>query len=175
VVPAAAVQVKTGELAIRVVGPGGAALGGGVVEFRAADKTERVTAGQDGSVAPHTVAAGVVHVTVSADGFVTVEKDIPIDAAEKKTLTIELAATPPSGQLRGLIRSFNGRGLAASIRVEPLGVETKADADGNFTIDVPPGDYQVTVHAERFKPQTRKVHIDQNGVTVLNAELFEGK
>jgi hypothetical protein len=93
---------------------------------------------------------------------------------------IRLDATPPSGQLRGLVRSFSGHGLAAAIRVESVGggapgAETKADAQGAFTLDVPPGNYEVVIHADKYKDQRRKVHVDQNGVTVLNAELFEAK
>jgi hypothetical protein len=175
VAPVAAVQAKTGELVLRVTGQGGGKVAGGTVEIRSGTETEHVAAGEDGSVPARSLPVGTVHVTVSADGFTPVERDIAIEPGKKQEVSIELAPAPPSGQLRGLVRSFNGRGLAASIRVEPLGVEAKADADGNFTLDVPPGNYEVVVRAEHFKAQRRKVHIDQNGVTVLNAELFEGK
>jgi uncharacterized membrane protein len=170
-----AVAAKNGELALRVTGQGGAKITGGAVEIRSGDKTERVEAGEDGGFPARTLPAGTVHVTVSAEGFTPAERDISIEQGKKLELAIELSPAPPSGQLRGLVRSFNGRGVAASIRVDPLGVEAKADTDGNFTIDVPPGNYEITIRAEHFKAQHRKVHIDQNGVTVLNAELFEGK
>jgi hypothetical protein len=81
----------------------------------------------------------------------------------------------PQGEVRGLIRSFNGKGLAAAIRVEPIGVETKADAQGAFTLAIPPGDYEVIIRADHFKDQRRKVHVYLNGVTILNAEMFEGR
>ncbi len=61
------------------------------------------------------------------------------------------------------------------IHVDPIGKESKADAEGAFTIDVPPGDYQVVITAPHFKEQKRKIHVGENGVTILNAELFEAK
>jgi hypothetical protein len=175
VAPAVVAPAKTGELALRVTGQGGAKVTGCSAEIRAGDQTDRVEAGDDGTFPPRTLPAGTVHLKLSADGFTPVERDVSIEPGKTQRLSVELAPAPPSGQLRGLVRSFNGRGLAASIHVEPIGVEAKADADGNFTIDVPPGNYEVVIRADHFKAQRRKVHVDQNGVTVLNAELFEGK
>ena len=62
--------------------------------------------------------------------------DIVVRAAAALDLVMKKAIKP--GQLRGLVRSFNGKPLAATIRVEPIGVEAKTDADGTFRIDVPP-------------------------------------
>jgi hypothetical protein len=162
----------TADISVHVSGQSGAPVANVVVEVHVGDRTERLTAGDDGDFVGHGLPLGPAHVTVTADGFTQSERDVQIGATSG-AVAVELVQAPPSGQLRGLVRSFNGRGLAASIRVEPLGVEGKADAEGNFTLDVPPGDYEVVIKAERFKPQRRKIHVDQNGVTVLNAELFE--
>jgi hypothetical protein len=102
--------------------------------------------------------------------------EAPKVLAEDKSAAVveksdEPAAVAPSGQLRGLIRSFKGQGLRATVRVEPLGVESQADEDGAFSIDVPPGTYQIQIVTKGFKPQTREVRIEENGVTVLNADL----
>lgn len=116
----------------------------------------------------------------------SVAMDAPADFAKpnpaeepKKTLETKpvVAADPepapvePAGQLRGLIRSFNGVGLRATVRVEPIGVESHTDEEGAFAIDVPPGTYQVQIVTKGFKPQSREVRIEENGVTVLNADL----
>lgn len=81
------------------------------------------------------------------------------------------APETPAGQLRGLIRSWKGQGLRATIRVEPLGVEAQTDEEGAFALDVPPGAYQVQIVTKGFRTQTRDVRIEENGVTVLNADL----
>jgi hypothetical protein len=161
-------------LTVHVSGQNGAPLQDIVVEVKSGDRTERLTPSGNGDFVAKDLPLGPAHVTVTAGGFTTQERDVEVGAASPSVM-VELAPAPPSGQLRGLVRTFNGRGLSASIRVEPLGVEGKADAHGNFTLDVPPGNYDVEIRADGFKPQRRKIHIDQNGVTVLNAELFEGR
>jgi uncharacterized membrane protein len=106
---------------------------------------------------------------------VSTEQPVRHDPGASQRTEVRLEAAVAEGQLRGLIRSFSGKGLGATIRVEPLGKEVKADPQGNFAVELPPGDYEVTITQQGFKPQHRKIHVDQNGVTVLNAELFEGK
>jgi hypothetical protein len=163
----------TGDITVHVSGQNGAPLQDVVVEVKSGDKTERLAPAGNGDFVAKGLPVGRAHVTVTADGFTPQEQDVEVGGATP-SVKVDLAPAPPSGQLRGLVRSFNGRGLSATVRVEPIGVEAKSDAQGNFTLDVPPGDYEVVIRADRFKPQRRKIHIDQNGVTVLNAELFEG-
>jgi hypothetical protein len=130
----------------------------------------------DGTYRVDAVPPGSAKVAVTAQGFAAVEQTVDVGPETAKVpLEIRLKALAPSGQIRGLVRSFAGKGLPATIHVDPTGTEAKADAEGAFTIDVPPGSYEVTIRASRFKEQHRKVHVDQNGVTVINAELFEGK
>lgn len=162
------------DLTVHVSGQNATPLQNVVVEAKSGDKNERLAPSGNGDFVAKGLPPGPAHLTITADGFTTQERDVVV-GGKSPAVTVELTPAPPSGQLRGLVRTFNGRGLSASIRVEPLGVEGKADAQGNFTLDVPPGDYEVVIRADRFKPQRRKVHVDQNGVTVLNAELFEGR
>jgi hypothetical protein len=168
----APVKETTSELVIQLHGEGGAPVNDALVDVRVGDKTIRLARDQDGVYRAKDLAPGTVHVTITADGFTPVERDVTM-GGKPGDVTVELAPAPPSGQVRGLVRTFNGHGIAASVRVEPLGIETKTDAEGNFTLDVPPGDYEIVIRADRFKQQRRKIHVDQNGVTVLNAELFE--
>jgi hypothetical protein len=110
------------------------------------------------------------------------------DASADTTLVDDATAARPAvvlplvmkkairpGQLRGLVRSFSGKPLAATIRVEPIGVETKTDADGTFQVEVPPGSYEIVVGAAGHAGQRRPVQVEENGVTILNADLRPGK
>jgi len=120
---------------------------------------------------------GRSRVDAPADFAKATPNEAPKPVAEEKPVPVvekpieEPAPSAPSGQLRGLIRSFKGQGLRATVRVEPLGVESQADEEGAFSIDVPPGAYQVQIVTKGFKTQTREVRIEENGVTVLNADL----
>jgi hypothetical protein len=157
------------------ISAGGSPIEGALVEVRVGETTLGVTAPEKGAYRVESMPTGDATLSVKADGYQPLEKPIHFDASNPTPLDVELVPLPPSGEIRGLIRSFGGRGLGASIRVEPLGVETKTDHDGAFTLSVPPGDYEVVVHADRYKEQRRKIHVGENGVTILNAELFEAK
>jgi hypothetical protein len=173
--PAVPAAVTAVDLVVHVVGEDGAAITAATVEIKAAEAPRIAEPAANGNYRFGTLPFGDVKVSVSADGFVTAEQTVRVAADTKAPVEVKLHAAPPSGQLRGLIRSFAGKGLGASILVEPIGAQTTADAQGTFTLDVPPGDYEVVIKAPHFKEQRRKVHVDQNGVTVLNADLFEAK
>jgi Carboxypeptidase regulatory-like domain len=145
------------------------------VTVRVGEFTKKAEPAADGKFTIDGIPQGEGELEVSAEGAETVKKPMKFSGGAAEPVDVALPQAMPQGEVRGLIRSFNGRGLAASIRVEPIGVETKADAQGSFKIDVPPGDYEVIIKADRFKEQRRKVHVDLNGVTILNAEMFEGK
>jgi hypothetical protein len=87
----------------------------------------------------------------------------------------EPVARPPQGQIRGLVRSLRGVAVAADVVIEPDGAAGEAQPlraeDGRFQIDVMPGRYRVTITAAGYRSQTRKVEIEENGVTVLNVDL----
>ena len=162
VVVAPTTQTVTGV----VLGDDGAPVANAEVSIAGA--TARTAA--DGSFAIPNVPLGKQSVSVKASGFEDRTIDVTGGAAR---VTVKHAIKP--GQLRGLVRAFSGKAIAAaSIRVEPLGIEAKTDADGVFTIDVPPGAYEVVVTAPGFAQQRRKMQVEQNGVTILNADLRQG-
>jgi hypothetical protein len=77
----------------------------------------------------------------------------------------------PEGQIRGTVLGFDGKPLAARITIEPGGLTVTADAAGAFEVDVPPGEYQVTVEMPRFQTARRRVRVEQRGVTLLPIDL----
>lgn len=137
-------------------------------EERAADTAA------DGAFEIKNVKAGRVHVAAKAAGFDDIAIDVDLEATKTASAELVMKKTIKPGQLRGLVRSYSGKPLAATIRVEPIGTEVKTDADGTFTIDVPPGAYEVSVSAPGHAPQKRPVQVEENGVTVLNADLRPG-
>jgi hypothetical protein len=116
--------------------------------------------------------------------------EIVVDVAGKKpgsaTLTlgegdnrvppIALEPVLPPGQLRGTVRNAaSGKGIpGATITVEPGGTSATSDAQGRFTLDLPPGSYRATATAPGMAVQTLEVVIepDPNGAAVIkNFEL----
>jgi hypothetical protein len=81
------------------------------------------------------------------------------------------APAPPPSELRGLVRSFDGSPLQATVEVQPGGEEATTDADGVFDLELAPGRYRVRIRADGYQAQERTVTVEQQGVTVLNVEL----
>jgi hypothetical protein len=173
---AAVMEAKTAALVIHVVGEDGAVTKEATINVQSGETSLPASSSGDGAYRVDGVPLGPAKIAVAAEGFTAEEQSIDVGPDSAKTpIEIRLKALAVSGQLRGLIRSFSGKGLPATIHVDPVGTEVKADAQGAFTIDVAPGDYELTIRASRFKEQHRKVHVEPNGVTVINAELTEGK
>jgi hypothetical protein len=115
---------------------------------------------------------GTVH--AEADGFKALDRSIDIGKQSAK-LDLKLEAAVLSAQVRGLVRSYQGKPLAAKIRIEPGGLEGQTDETGMFQIDVQPGEYDVEIESAGFATQRRHVKVDKQGVVVINADLVKGK
>jgi hypothetical protein len=153
----------------RLVDPPGAPIGGAAVRAGEAETTT-----DENGEFELTVPSGEVTLTVeppppwqasttviAAGSEPTVLGDVPIERA-----------TPP-GQVRGVVRDLKGRPVAATVRVADKTVQV--GADGQFVVDVAPGEHDVTIEAAGYRTQTRHVVVEQEGVTVLNIDLRPGK
>jgi hypothetical protein len=60
--------------------------------------------------------------------------------------------------------------VAATIRVNPGGRSTTADADGRFELDVDPGTFELEISAPGYTSQTRTVRVTHAPV-ILKIDL----
>jgi hypothetical protein len=122
---------------------------------------------------------GEAKLVVVADGYEDLERPVTVESGKNLELSVGLDPALPTGQIRGLVRSFSGEPVRATIQVTPVeGGEPKkldADADGKFTVNVEPGTYQVEIGAEGYQEQRRRVQVKKKGVVILNADLHKGK
>lgn len=121
---------------------------------------------------------GTAKIRIVREGFEDFEKDIAVTKDTPILLKNELSPVPeelPGSQLRGHIRAFDGRGVRAQITVAPLGEKLKSDEEGFFQIDLPPGRYKVKIKAKGYKKQSRKVFIEENGVSIINVDLRKAR
>ncbi len=150
-----------------VVDPSGVPVAGATVSI--GDRT--ATTGADGAFRFEELPLGEATVAATAEGFRPRSAPVTV-AAPSATVRVLLEPDLPPGQIRGLVRTLAGKPIAsATVRVEPLGTEITAGADGGFRVDVPPGEYSVVVGAPGYESQTRRLRVDQDGVTVINVEL----
>jgi hypothetical protein len=115
--------------------------------------------------------SGNATLRVSAPRLKPQTRSIRLESGARLVVDVQLEAAPPSGQLRGLVRSFGGQGLRAKIRIEPIHVEIPSDDVGAFVVDVAPGRYDVTIEAPGHGSQRRRVEVRPDGVVILNADL----
>jgi hypothetical protein len=102
-------------------------------------------------------------VTIPGDGK-------PVDVVAT-TLKLEALST----QIQGLVQTFEGEPLAATIRITPPGDEHQSGADGRFVLDVAPGRYTVLVSKPGFVTQTHDVVVGDKEVVVINVDLRRKK
>ncbi|MDD9942118.1 MAG: carboxypeptidase-like regulatory domain-containing protein [Myxococcales bacterium] len=167
-------------LAGRVVDDQQVPIVGARVELRRDAGTAQVVVGADGRFEFVGELPGPVVVSASADGFSALERPLTLSHPGQEPVAITLARDLPAGQVRGAVRAFDGPPLAARIVVKPVdgrgeALQVRADAEGNFAIDVPPGDYTILVQAPGYGSQTRSAQVEERGVTVLIVDLRSRK
>jgi len=81
----------------------------------------------------------------------------------------------PPGQLRAVIINVGtSRPIAgASVTIQPGDITATSGADGKFTVDLPPGQYKITVTAKGLAQQQLDVNIDPNGVAIKNIDMHK--
>jgi len=115
--------------------------------------------------------AGELLVRVEAANFEPSELPVKLQAGVTEKLELRLVAVPPPSQLRGVVRSLDGKAVAVRVRVEPVGTEASVDDQGSFQLDLPPGGYDVVIEADNYVTQRRRVQVEPKGVVVLNVDL----
>ena len=118
--------------------------------------------------------AGTLDVAATADGYESGTASVTVAPGAAGDVAVKLQRKVRQGQLRGQVLSFGGQPvLGATITVGDKSVTS--DADGNYSIDLPAGSFDVTIEASGFATQKRKVSIKLDGVTVLNADMRGAK
>ncbi len=163
--------VQLASLRGRVSTPSGTGFEGATVTLARSDKQQTATSDAQGAFAFTELPAGSYAIGVAAAGFIADPQTIELRAGDASELNVELKRALPQGQIRGTVRRFNGKPVAASIAIGELGVTQTTRDDGTFEIDVPPGEYSVSVKARGFRVQTRKARVEQHGVAILIVEL----
>jgi hypothetical protein len=162
-------------IAGRVVAADGAAVSAARVTARAASAAEAapVEIDEDARFTVSGPAGQAITIEASAEGYESTTETVTPPAGASAELTLTLRRRLPSGQIRGLVRSFRGTGLDAEIQIESgaQDLRTLRTQEGRFEVDVTPGSYEITIVAAGYESQQRRVEVEQNGVTLLNVDL----
>ncbi len=112
-------------------------------------------------------------VTVEVDGKKPGKSTLTLVKGGNTATKIALDPILPDGVLKAIVKALaTGKPIAgATVKVEPGGKTVTTDAEGKFQIEVPPGQYKITVTSPGLKVQQLDVTIDPNGVTIKNIDL----
>lgn len=171
----------------QLLGPDGKPMAGAIIELTTGEQERTATTGADGGYAFEEVPFGPAELRTATDGFEphTWKIDVGPNLAPLPNET--LAAAKRRGLLQGLARSFGSRPVRATIRVMrvdkaekegeavPAPIELVADADGRFEVELPGGTYEVSVTADGYQPQLKKITIADDRVEILNLDLRRAK
>jgi hypothetical protein len=169
--PAPAEPAPAASLLVHVTTADGYPLSDAVVELQVGSTSITVPHRNLESYVLAQPPSGEATLRVNAPRLQAQTRSLRLTSGEPLVVDVELQAAPPSGQLRGVVRSFSGQGLRAQIRIEPLGKELSTDDAGSFQVDVAPGNYWVDVVAPGHESQRRQVKVGPDGVVILNADL----
>lgn len=162
----------TGSVRGRILDSDGAPLPGATI--RAGDRT--ATTGDDGTFTLADLPPGDVELSIERSGHQPLTRTVAVTAGADAALDVNLARIKLPSQIRGVIRDFGGKGLPATVRIEPLGLEVTAAADGSFSVDVPPGTYTLVISHPGYTPQEKKnVSVDDEEVASRNVELRKAR
>jgi hypothetical protein len=146
---------------------------GARVTIRIGDKTCELEGDDEGMYRASECPTGKGKLHSTGGGIADLERDVELSGTQTVELEAKGQIAALSAQIRGLVRSFAGKPVAATITVLPAGTKVTADAQGVFTIDAEPGKYEVVIEAEGYVTQKRAVELKQQGVVVLNADLVK--
>lgn len=149
-------------------------LAAATVTLRQGSSVQTVQTAPDGSFVLRDLARGAAQLEITADGFVPEQRPVQLDGP-RVNVEVHVERRALAAQLRGLVRSFEGAPLPASVRVSDPAASVSADNDGRFVLELPPGVYQIEIECAGYLTQRRKVRVQENGVTVLNVELRAGQ
>jgi hypothetical protein len=153
-----------------VIDPEGTRVAAAQVSLRTGDDVRTIRSADDGSYALLALPRGLAEISIEGVGLVKITQTIALDRANVE-LPLRVARREEHTQLRGLVRSFAGRPLAAKVRVSSADESVTADKDGRFVLELRPGNYEVDIECDGYLTQRRRVSVQENGVTLLNVEL----
>lgn len=164
-------SVSTGQLSVTIFDHSGHPLSDATAKLVTDSGEVLLVFEQGATFGSDAIPIGRAELVVNAELMQEFRQSVEISKGQHLELRINLLAAELSGQLRGQVRSFDGKHLPAFVRIEPGDREVQADEEGTFRLDLKPGKYQVKVSLEGYKTQLRTVEVRKNGVMVLNVDL----
>ena len=124
---------------------------------------------------PLPVGQGLVEVRVDAPGYRGVKEMTPQGGdgeVRKVALQLDPANVPLTGEIRGKIANAKtGRKVSADVFVPALKIKVQSDKNGEFSVTVTPGEYDVIISAKGLVSQKKRLKVRPGDVLILNVDM----
>lgn len=144
------------------------------IDFAATDVEPIHSSEQTGFFRADEVPAGLVKARVEKEGYFIEERFVEVEDGGVTKFNIELAALDMKGTFKGkVVDRKSGDPIEAVIRfLDSKRPDLTIDAStGRFTQELPAGDYEVSVEARGYLPQTATFSIGRDDVVERTFEL----
>jgi len=109
-------------------------------------------------------------VTASATKYHSQSK--PATVTAETTTTLNFTLTPINGTISGTVTDSSTGNPIAGATVTANGISVSTGADGTYTIEVPPGTYNVTVSADGYKDSSKtNIAVGAEEAKIVDFEL----
>jgi outer membrane protein OmpA-like peptidoglycan-associated protein len=148
-------------LTVRVVDPDGKPISGATVKVSGPQGFE------GGAEVGGELHPGAYKLAAQAEGWGKDAQDVVMVAGEDQAITITLAPNP--GLVQVLVKGPDGKPVEASFTVGDS--EPVSTSKGRGELEMAPGNYGVTVRAEGFAVENRKLTLDPGETELIEIEL----
>jgi hypothetical protein len=167
---------KKASVSGKVLDDAGQPVVGAKVRVRVADKQGEATTDQSGEWNVADLPLGDCEISADVDGKKPNNGSMVLIEGKNVAPALTLETELPPGEIRGLVRAqSSGKPLTAKISIAATektpGQDTVCAADGTFGVQLPPGNYAVTVSIDGYQPQTLTVTITKDEVVIKNVDL----
>jgi hypothetical protein len=144
------------------------------VSIEGQEASALAVAPKTGAFRSYPLPLGPTKLTISAPGFEELRADANVRAdGPVLRYRLQRKLTTSSGTLRGIVSARGGAALAsATVLLPDLDRTLGVDANGNFSLELKPGEYDVVISAPRYRPQRKKVRVFEGSTVILNVELY---
>lgn len=167
----AAVPPAAGVLEGRILDASGAPLVDARIEAEVDGARLETYTDADGRFRLVVAGAPDTALVVTAHGYEPARVEVRHGVVQMPASGLALAEASPRGVVRGDVRDYDGTPVRASVRIMPSGRRIDVGESGAFEIELPPGRHELTIEAEGFTTQERRVVLADGEVTILHIDL----
>jgi hypothetical protein len=133
----------------------------------------RATTDAEGRFILEGLAPGLVQLQFSRDGFQELTEVVSVPEQGDAQLDIRLRAVVEarSAALIGQVRKGDDTPVQAQVRILELGLSARADGQGRFRFDLPPGRYTLMIESPGFVSQRKQAPVGAGEQNIFNVVL----